>query len=359
MKYKTLILLGIGLAIMVAMLYVIGIDKVIDAFKLANVWFVLLAVAMQIFTYYLFAIRWNIVNKTANINIGIKNLLAMTLVGMAINNTTPSGRIGGEPVKAYLLSKETNNPYEEAFATVIADRALDTFPFILLAVMSIIAMIYTFTLSTVVLLVLIISVVVMTIAFFIVIYMSINERAGEKIKKWIVKLVWLFYKKVSLEELEERVIKAISGFQKTMYSMLHDKKILYYALPLSFLIWVTEILRVFLIFLAFGATVDPIIIGVVFIVASLVGMIPLLPGGIGAVDGFMIVFYSSAGIPPSISAAVTIIERMISFGMTSTIGLIILSHYGSNIIDKINTDNINEEKAAKEIIDELDYIDEK
>ncbi|MCL2687058.1 MAG: UPF0104 family protein [Methanobrevibacter sp.] len=359
MKHKTLIFFVIGLAIMGVMLYFIGINEVIGAFKLANIWFVLLAIAMQILTYYLFAVRWNIVNKTADINVGIKELLAMTLVGMAINNTTPSGRVGGEPVKAYILSKKTDNLYEETFATVIADRALDTFPFILLAVMSIIAMILYFSLSTIVLLILIISVIVMTIAFTIVIYMSINEKAGEKIKKWIVKLIWFFYKKVSLEKLEERVIKAISGFQKTMNSMLHDKKILYYALPLSFIIWVTEILRVFLIFLAFGATVDPIIIGVVFIVASLVGMIPLLPGGLGAVDGFMIVFYSSAGIPPSISAAATLIERMISFGMTSTIGLVILSHYGSNILDKIKNKGINEEETAKEIVEELDYIEER
>ena len=49
-------------------------------------------------------------------------------------------------------------------------------------------------------------------------------------------------------------------------------------------------------FLAFGAHVSPIIIGEVFIMASLIGMIPLLPGGLGAVDGVMILFYSTAGI---------------------------------------------------------------
>lgn len=61
-----MIFLLIGLAIMGVMLYFIGINEVINALKLVNFWFILLAIVMQIFTYYLFALRWNIVNKTAN-----------------------------------------------------------------------------------------------------------------------------------------------------------------------------------------------------------------------------------------------------------------------------------------------------
>ncbi len=89
-------------------------------------------------------------------------------------------------------------------------------------------------------------------------------------------------------------------------------------------------------FLAFGANVNLIVIGEVFIVASLVGMIPLLPGGLGAIDGMMIIFYSAAGISSSISAAATVIERLISFWMVTIIGMVILPKYGSSILDKIS-----------------------
>ena len=54
-----------------------------------------------------------------------------------------------------------------------------------------------------------------------------------------------------------------------------------------------------MVFLAFGAKVSPIIIGEVFILAAFVGMIPLLPGGLGAVDGLMILLYAGAGITAS------------------------------------------------------------
>ena len=39
-------------------------------------------------------------------------LFAMLLVGLAVNNLTPSGRGGGEPVRAYLLSKNTNSSFK-------------------------------------------------------------------------------------------------------------------------------------------------------------------------------------------------------------------------------------------------------
>ncbi len=69
----------------------------------------------------------------------------MLMVGLAVNNITPSARGGGEPVRAYMLSKYTKTPMENAFATVIADRGLDTFPFVVLAILTII---FTFSIST-------------------------------------------------------------------------------------------------------------------------------------------------------------------------------------------------------------------
>lgn len=356
MKHKSWIFLAVGLIIMALMLWFIGIDNVFLALKIANLWFILLAVLLQCFTYYLYTIRWEIINKIADIDLGIKKLIPMVLVSLAVNNITPSGRGGGEPVRAYLLSKEANEPFEETFATVIADRALDTFPFIILAVITIVAIILNFSLSWTIIIALIICVVVICIAVTLLIYMSINESFGNKVTKWIVKLINKFYKK-DPRGLEKKVVEAIAGFQSTMQTMIKDKRILYYALPLSFIIWIAEILRVYLVFLAFGASVSPVIIGEVFIMASLIGMIPLLPGGLGAVDGVMILFYSTAGITASISAAATVIERLISFWMTTFLGFIVLPFYGASVLDKISMSEINNEETANEFMEELHYMD--
>ena len=346
MDKKTIGLFAFSILILLVMLYFVGIDDVINSLKYANLAIIALAVLAQFVNFYLYTLRWKILNDIADIDSSITKLLPMVLVGLAVNNITPSGRGGGEPVRAYILSREEGYPMEETFAAVVADRALDTFPFVFLAVITIIAMTFFFDFPIWLIAVMVLAVIGIVAILIALIYMSINPNFGKKVDGWIIGLVRRFYKKNTLE-LEEKIHNAIRGFQDTMNLVIHNKKVMYYALPLSFLIWIFEIVRVYLVFLAFGANVDVIVIGEVFIVACLVGMIPLLPGGIGAIDGIMILFYSAAGITASISAAATVVERLISFWMVTIIGLVILPYYGSSVLDKISFNS-----DSKEISDE-------
>lgn len=353
MNKKSAFFMGISIFILIVMLYFVGIDKVLSALEIAKLDLIVLAIVIQFFTYYLYTLRWKILNNLANIDTSIKKLLPMVLVGLAVNNITPSGRGGGEPVRAYILAKEEGYPMEETFATVVADRALDTFPFVVLAVLTIIGMTFYFDFDLWLLVVMVLAVIAIVALLALIIYMSINPKFGKRVDGWIIGLVRRFYKKNSAE-LEEKIHNVIAGFQDTMKLVIYNKNVMYYALPLSFIIWIFEILRVYFVFLAFGANVSPVIIGEVFILASLAGMIPLLPGGLGAVDGIMILFYSAAGITASLSAAATVIERLISFWMATILGMVILPHYGSSILDKISFGSSTEEiqESLEQEIDE-------
>ncbi|MCF0226326.1 MAG: UPF0104 family protein [Methanobrevibacter sp.] len=356
MNHKSLIFLVISLIILAVMLYVVGIDQIVVALNKANFYFILLAIVIEFFVCYLYAFRWNIVNKVAGIRVGMKEVLPMTFVGLAFNNITPAGRGGGEPVRAYILSRDSGFPFEETLATVIADRALDTFPFIILAILTIIGVTFYFKIELWLLITLILAVIAIVVVLIVVLYLVLNKTFGRKVSNFIIKLLRKFYKKNS-EKTEKRVIDIVDGFQETMQIMLDKNNIVKYALPLSFIIWIFEILRVYVVFLAFGAHVSPIIIGEVFIMASLVGMIPALPGGIGAIDGIMIIFFSMAGVSSSISAAATVVERLISFWMITMIGMCIVPYYGKSIFDKVSI-NITADETVKEIADEFEEIGE-
>ena len=138
MKHKSLIFLFISFLILGVMLWFVGIGDILGALKIANLWFIALAVLIQVFTYYLYTLRWQIINKMDGIEISIKELFPIVMVGLATNNITPAGRGGGEPVRAYILSRDKGYPMEETFATVVADKALDTFPVVFLAILTII-----------------------------------------------------------------------------------------------------------------------------------------------------------------------------------------------------------------------------
>lgn len=334
MKHKGAILIVIGVVALAAMILIIGPGEIEDALRKADPVYVLMAVVLEFIILALFTLRWSITTRAVSIDVGKRHLFPMLLVGMAINNLTPSARGGGEPVRAYMLGKYSRASMESAFATVIADRGLDTFPFIFLAVLTIIGIVLYFDLSRWILAALIASVVIIVVAFFLALYVSVDRDAGERITGWILGVVKRFYRK-NHERLERRVRSALHEFQSTMRMILAEKNVLLYGIPISFLLWILEIIRVYLIFAAFGTDISLLVIAEVFILATLIGMIPLLPGGLGAVDGIMIVFYSYAGVSPSVSAAATVVERLISFWMISAMGVAVIPYFGSSVSEKL------------------------
>jgi uncharacterized protein (TIRG00374 family) len=83
-------------------------------------------------------------------------------------------------------------------------------------------------------------------------------------------------------------------------------------------------------------------------------MIPLLPGGLGAVEVMMVALFASAGVPNEISVAVTIIERGISFWLPIFVGLLLLPYYGYSSDDVKATDTeIIEELANNQEIEDI------
>ncbi len=335
MNHKTIGLLGVGIAILAVMVIFIGPEKIEEALKLANPLYLVAAIVVQFIVYGMWTERWSITVRSLHISIKKKHLFPMLMVGMAVNNITPSGRGGGEPVRAYMLGKYAHEPMENAFATVIADRGLDTFPFVFLAILTILYSVMSLKLPEWIVIALIISLIALVALFLIILFMSINEAAGEKITMWALAVIKRFSRKKHFE-IERKAINAMRGFQNSMRVMIKDRRVLMFGLPLSFLIWFTEIIRVYIVFSSFGTPVPIGIIAAVFVIATLIGMIPLLPGGVGAVDGVMIILYSAAGVPPSISAAATIVERLISFWMTSFIGIGMLPYVGSGVMEKFS-----------------------
>lgn len=334
MKYKPFILLAIGIGILILMILFIGPGNIENAVKMANPWYLALAVLIQFVIYGLWTLRWSINIKSVGISVKKQHIFPMLMVGLAVNNLTPSARGGGEPIRGYILSKYSRSSFEKSFATVIADRGLDTFPFMVLAVITIVAAVFYLNLPTYAIYTLIIAVSVLVIMFCIALYMSFNLEFGRKVSLWLVKIIKRFSKKEH-SKLEENALKAIHGFQSSMRTMVKDRNVMLYGIPISFLIWMLEITRVYIVFSAFNVNVSLLVIAEVFIISTLIGFIPLLPGGLGAVDGLMIILFSAAGVPPSISAAATIVERLISFWMTSIIGIAVLPYFGTSVVEKI------------------------
>lgn len=328
-------LLAVGIVILIAFIMFIGPEQIISALKTADFKYILLAVIIQFIILGLWNTRWSIICKSLEIPHRQLPLFAMTIIGLAVNDLTPSGRSGGEPVRAYLLSRSSNESFRRTFATVMSDKIFDTFPFMVLAIFAISYLMFTLHLGFALFSVLVVALVLFVILLAFILYICINETVGMKTIEWIFSLIKRFTSK-DLTRYEDKARTTLVGFQSNLKLLMYDRKLLVIATIISFVVWFLELLRVYVVFLAFGVHVSLGMVASVFLVSTLIGIIPALPGGLGSIDGVMILLYSMAGITSSVSTAATLVERMISLWMVLVIGVILIPFFGTGVFDAIN-----------------------
>lgn len=69
MRNKALILMAAGIGILIAMIMFIGPGKIENAIRMANIWYIILAIIIQIITYALWTLRWFITTKAVGISV--------------------------------------------------------------------------------------------------------------------------------------------------------------------------------------------------------------------------------------------------------------------------------------------------
>lgn len=83
---------------------------------------------------------------------------------------------------------------------------------------------------------------------------------------------------------------------------------------------VTEIMTIYVVYLAFAQVVNPGAVILAYSVANFAGLISVLPGGVGIYEAIMTTVLVAAGIPLAISLPVTIMYRVLSSVVQLPIG---------------------------------------
>ena len=105
--WKISVPLLIGIAIFIAVFHMIGISKILQNLQGLNVFLYSLAICFIFCSIFLWTLRWKLFIEAYGGKASTFNLSKNLIVGLAINNITPFAKLGGEPVRAYLLKKRT------------------------------------------------------------------------------------------------------------------------------------------------------------------------------------------------------------------------------------------------------------
>ena len=118
--------------------------------------------------------------------------------------------------------------------------------------------------------------------------------------------------------------------------MFANKFTLFFGTIVSLTIWVLSVFRMYLIFLALGFSSPNLLLVVLIVQLTVIAIssVPALPGAVGIWEGSSIALFALFGIGAALAAAVTIIDRVFSFWISSLIGGVSSVHMGAEKIMK-------------------------
>ncbi len=304
--------------------------QMLAAVRRADHLFVALAIAIYFISVAVWATRWQAALSFMDCRMGFANRYLILCATIFLNNITPVARVGGDPFgRVYMTRRVENMSYSSAMASLIGEHALT--PLIIISFLMA-GLIFRFGQGSVRLTV--ILAVVWALAALGAVFgprLFFRKRIAIKGVSGIVSRVlgW-FGKRGSIRE----IVKGIQAFYSSTYATIGSWQNVLAIGSLTLLVGALDILRVYIIFLALGyhATLPMLLIA--SSLPSIVGLIPFLPGGLVLVEGSFVSVFALFGVPLNLAMAATVIERGISFVLSTMVGAGVFSYLGVRMATK-------------------------
>jgi uncharacterized protein (TIRG00374 family) len=126
MTFRTvqLALAALGVLVLVALVRRAGVDNVVETLAGVSPPWLALWLLTELAIFIGFALRWRALLTSLGTQVALPRLLGFRIAGLAVGTLTPGAKLGGEPLRAYMLARE-RVPAGTAIASVTVDRALE------------------------------------------------------------------------------------------------------------------------------------------------------------------------------------------------------------------------------------------
>jgi len=264
----------------------------------ANYLLIASAIALYFINLALWAGRWQTALSFINCRISFGSRYSIICATVFLNNISPGARVGGDPFgRIYMLRKLENMSYSSGMASLIGEAALGT--------------------------------VFIPRLFF-------KKRIAIKgISRVMGRVLGWFRKRNDVQA----TLEGIEAFYSSTYTIMDKWQKVLSIGGWTLLIAVSDILRLSAIFLALGYHPTLSTLLVASTLSIIVGLVPLLPGGLVLVEGSLISVLALLGVPLDVAMAATLIERGITFILSTIVGAGIFSYLGVKMAAKSEVQN--------------------
>jgi len=307
---KKKVIAGLALSALLIWLSIRGIEfrGVIDGFRTIRCGYVIPAVAAMFLMQLLRSIRWGLILRPIG-KVDQLSLFSVTSVGFLAIIAIPA-RLG-ELARPYLITKKSRIPMSSALGTIFVERVLDSLTVLIIAVL---ALFFTPLPPWLIRSSVLFLLVTLGLAAVMILMIVRREATLRILTPLIGKLPARYAGAVN-----RLIDHFIEGFR-----IVADPALLFSATLLSIVIWLVDVVAIYLLFLAFGLHL-PVAAAFVLMIILIIGIaIPTAPGFIGNWHYFCILGLDLFGIPKTDALTFAIIYHALSIGIVILLGLIFL-----------------------------------
>ena len=280
-----------------------------------NAWVLLLLVPVEALNYHAQAKLYQRLFAAVNGKIPYWNLLKIALELNFVNHVFPSGGVSGISYFGFRLRE---HDVKATRATLVQTMKLILLfvSFELLLFFGVLMLAITGRVSDLV--ILIASVMAMSILFGTAIFVYvIGSQArihafltGSAI--WIDRIISLFRPKRAHTIDISKARAVFEEFHQDYLLMKSHWRELKAPFWWAFLANVTEVLAIYVVYIAFGAWVNIGAVILAYSVANFAGLVSVLPGGVGIYEALMTAVLAAAGVSAALSLPVTVMYRVLN-----------------------------------------------
>jgi len=283
------VLFALGILLFVYSIYVLGgasVELFRANFNAKYMWLYVVFTTLAIFPLVW---RWQAILKGYGKSIGFFKLLRMQLAGYAVSFVTPSSRIGGEPLRIYMLKKESNVDYKTGTASIILDKYMEYLGSLTFGLVGVVLLIFIPGMPGIIRLILF-GLIIFSMLVLTYVYYRLSRKKG-----LFHNLFSIFLSKKRLEKMGKS-LKDIDS--RLSHFMIHQKKAFFASYSFYILSAVIAIIEYKFLLLSFGVSTNVLELIIVIMIVGITTLIPL-PMALGSMEfgqsGFFALLKNEAG----------------------------------------------------------------
>ncbi len=317
----------IGTAAIFLLLSFAGFNVLVEALVEARKDYFLLALLTVILTLLVRNVRWSIYLHKLGYKTKFSTSFPILLAGCFFENATPA-RIG-EFFRPVILRFKENVAVLLTLPTVLVERILDlgvSFAFALFGIVVMLAQ-----LEPVIRLTIIIGMLVMLVLMVLVLHLP-------RIFVWVVRLGVRGLKVMGKgwdKNLEDELVEASGAAGESTFNLLRSKETTFYGIISTFVLWLLNGLRLYLVLKSLGLDISPFYATIVTVFTVLVATASMIPFGQGSAEFAMSFVLTSLGYPFELSVVAAVLDKFLAVWLVALIGAVAGSRLGySKLIGK-------------------------